>query len=76
MPLAGEKMMIAAMIDPIEQGQTFSKIPAHMTIIRWFNLQESRRARLEFAMDNVFLNSDLYQDTVGAGRELFGIEHN
>jgi hypothetical protein len=53
MALTGERLIIAATLDEVETGETFATIPPHMTVVRWFNLQENRQFRLTGAMDRV-----------------------
>ena len=54
MTLPGERLLIAAMLDDVQTGEDFDRIPPHMTEVRWFNLQENRRFRLFAAMDKLF----------------------
>lgn len=54
MALPGERLLIGAMLDEVETGEDFDRIPPHMTEARWFNLQENRRFRLFATMNRLF----------------------
>ena len=54
MALPGERLLIGAMLNEVETGEDFDRIPPHMTQVRWFNLQENRRFRLLGAMHRLF----------------------
>lgn len=72
--IEGERLIIAATLDAVETGQEFEQIPPHMTIVRWFQLQENRLFRLTGAMDRIFSDQDVYQNLVGGKAKKYGEE--
>jgi hypothetical protein len=72
--IVGERFIVAATLDPVETGQEFEHIPPHMTVVRWFQLQESWQPRLTGAMDRIFTDRDVYQNLVGGKARKFGEE--
>ncbi|HEY8886439.1 MAG TPA: hypothetical protein VIM31_03005 [Candidatus Microsaccharimonas sp.] len=72
MSLPGERLIIAATLDSVERGETFHEIPPHMTVVRWFNLQENRRFRLANAMDRFFTDQPVFDKTIGGRKASFG----
>lgn len=70
----GERFIIAATIDFVEEGQAFETLPPHMTIVRWFSLPEHRRQFLDNAMGRLMI-AEPFQQLVGGKHSLFG-EHN
>jgi hypothetical protein len=72
MALSGEKLIIAATLDGLTEGETFNEIPPHMTVIRWFHLQENRRERLFTALDTMFTDEPVFDQAVGGRKVLLG----
>jgi len=70
----GERFLIAATIDSVEEGQAFETLPPHMTVVRWFSLAEHRRHFLDNAMGRL-MTAEPFQQLVGGKHSLFG-EHN
>lgn len=73
----GERLIIAATLDPVETGQEFETLPPHMTVVRWFQLpEESRRKRLDFAMQRSLIETEkpVFQNLTGGKLDQFG-EH-
>lgn len=71
----GEKLLVAATLEPVVQGQEFETIPPHMTVIGWLAIQASRQHFLYSALDKIF-SSDYYQDVVGAKAAKYGPEND
>lgn len=67
----GEQLLIAATIDPVEQGQEFRTIPSHMTVIGWLSFAERQRHFLDHALESIF-KQDYFQETVGGKSVKFG----
>lgn len=72
MSLPGERLTIAATLKEVTQGETFEALPPHMTVIRWFNLQDNRRFRLETAMDNLFTDKPVFANAIGGRKAELG----
>jgi hypothetical protein len=72
--IEGERLIIAATLDPVETGQEFERIPPHMTVVRWFQMQENRQPRVADAMYRIFSNKDIYQKLVGGKHRKYGEE--
>ena len=72
--IAGERFLVAATLDAVQTGQEFEHIPPHMTIVRWFQLQQNRIPRLTGAMDRIFTDQPLYQQLVGGKSRQYGEE--
>jgi hypothetical protein len=72
--IEGERLIIAATLDPVETGQEFERMPPHMTIVRWFQMQENRHYRVTGAMDRMFTHQAIYQNLRGAEHATFGEE--
>jgi hypothetical protein len=69
----GERLIVAATLDPVATGQEFDKIPPHMTVLRWFQMGERHRQRFfEPAMENIFNEQDVFQNLVGTRRKNYG----
>jgi hypothetical protein len=71
----GERLLVAAMVQPVEQGETFGVIPAHMTVIGWLTPLMHQRHFLDNALENVF-KQDYFQETVGGRHLKYGEDHN
>lgn len=72
LPVPRERVMVAAMVDPVETGQLFEKIPPHMTIRRWLNVYDDRHlARLTQTTERIF-RQDYFQETIGGRHSYFG----
>jgi len=67
----GERLLVAATLEPVLEGQEFELIPSHMTVIGWLAIQASQQHRLYSALDRIF-SDDYYQDVVGAKKDYFG----
>jgi 2'-5' RNA ligase len=70
----GERLLIAATIDSVEEGQAFETLPPHMTIVRWFSLAEHRRHFLDEALGRIMTIGEPFQDLIGGKHSMFG-EH-
>jgi len=68
----GERFLIAATLDPVETDQEFKRIPPHMTIVRWFRMQQEQLFRVTGAMDRIFTDKDVYQNLVGGKARRYG----
>jgi hypothetical protein len=56
MALSGERLLIAATLDPVEVGPRFGELPIHLPVLDHFSIQGDRRLdRLTTAMDNIFI---------------------
>jgi hypothetical protein len=72
LPVPRERVMVAAMVDPVEEGQQFAKIPPHMTVRRWLNIYDDRHLeRLTQATERIF-RQDYFQNTIGGRHSQFG----
>lgn len=68
-----KNFIVLAPLEPMEVGQNFEKIPAHMTVIGWFALNELyREGELRPLLAEVFENASLFQAGEGAEKEYFG----
>lgn len=74
MALPGERLLLATTLDEVQEGELFDTLPPHMSLVRWSNVPEHRRERLEFGLNNIFLNQYLYQDARGAGGDTYLID--
>ena len=45
--------MVAAMIDRLETGQSFDTLPAHMTVLPWFDLASNEWPDLHDELEDV-----------------------
>lgn len=72
MPIVGERLFVAAPLDPVEQGQGFKKIPPHVTVVGWFSFPEHQRTYLFDAMDRIFTNKDIFQKLEGGKHAMYG----
>ena len=70
--IEGERLIIAATLDAVETDQEFERIPPHMTVVRWFQMQENRRFRVIAAMNRLFTDQDVYQDLIGGKAKKYG----
>jgi hypothetical protein len=56
MALSGERLLIAATLDPVHVGTSFDELPIHLPVLDHFSIQGDRRFnRLTTAMDNIFI---------------------
>lgn len=81
MALPGERLLISAMLDDVTLDETFDTIPPHMSLVRWFDVQENRRFRILTAMDRFYTNkpSTVFDESetkrvTGSGSALFDRE--
>lgn len=53
--MSKERFLIAGLLTPVNKGQTFDKIPAHVTLLPWVNVERARHedfgARLLLAIN-------------------------
>jgi len=74
---SGERLLIAATVEPVEVDELFKKLPLHMTITRPFVMPESQQKRFLLpAMGNLFDGKEVYQDAVGGKKLRYGVEEN
>ncbi len=62
---------VGSTINPVEVGQTFGKIPLHMTILPWFKLSQVRREGFFESIEEMCERSHPFA-IVGGERALFG----
>lgn len=74
--IQGERLIIAATLDAVDEGQLFDRIPPHMTVVRWFSLPEAQRPYLYNAMDQLFTDQNVYQDLQGGEHLLYGEQND
>jgi hypothetical protein len=65
MPADNEQLLVAAMLDNVEVGQEFRRIPSHMSVIGWIALGARQRPMLDNALKNVFQPNYLQNTSVG-----------
>jgi len=65
MSLPGERLIMAATLDSVQQGDTFETMPPHMTVIRWHAIEEHRRHFLTDAMDRLFTDKPVFGNAMG-----------
>jgi len=70
MSLSGERLLVAAMVNHVEEGDSFENEP-HMSYGRWFTVAEHRRHFLLNAMRNLFLDQPVLEEAVGGKKSLF-----
>lgn len=71
MALPGERLLLAATLDEVQEGELFDSLPPHMTLVRWAFIQENRRFRIEYGLNNIFSNQYLYQDVRGGASDTY-----
>jgi len=76
MPLTGERLLIAATVDPVETGDEFLRLPAHMSIVGWFSFSDERKLFLFNAMGRLFDETGVYQDAIGTKKRLYGPDND
>lgn len=74
MALPGERLLLAATLDEVQEGELFDTLPPHMSLVRWANIQESRRARVQIGLNNIFSDQFLYQEAVGKGYKTYRLD--
>lgn len=74
--IVGERLFVAATLDPVEEGQRFARIPPHMTVVGWFSFPSEKQAVLWNAMDTIFTNKEVFQNLQGGKQLQFGEHHD
>ncbi|RZL66618.1 MAG: hypothetical protein EOP77_06675 [Variovorax sp.] len=67
--------MLVLPVEPVEVGGTFQKLPAHITILSWFSLNNDQWSGLDEAIREELLVETSPGRMAGAERILYG-EHN
>lgn len=71
MALPGERLLLAATLDEVQEGELFDTLPPHMSLVRWSSIEEHRRARLNFGLNNIFSDQYLFQDVRGGASDTY-----
>lgn len=66
MALPGERLLLATTLDEVQEGDLFGTLPPHMSLVRWSNIPEHRRALVDFGLNNIFSDQYVFQDVRGA----------
>lgn len=67
---ATERLMVAALVNPLEPGSRVEKLPPHMTIYPWFDVLESRWPEFDQAMQDVIEQTSA-PTTIGGDADIF-----
>lgn len=76
MLIIGERLLIAATVDPVETGQEFRKVPLHMSLQQPFSFPDTQKKFLFGAMENFFDGKVIFQDAVGGKKVMYGPDHD
>ncbi|RWZ78446.1 MAG: hypothetical protein EOT05_01655 [Candidatus Microsaccharimonas sossegonensis] len=74
MSLPGERLLLAATLDEVQEGELFDNLPPHMSLVRWSSIAEHRRAQVECGLNNIFSNQHVYQDVLGSVNDSYVID--
>lgn len=67
-----DKHLIATLLEPLEQGATFTDWPLHLTIVPWFGVDIEKERELDNLLDNIALRQKSTMVRVGA-TAMFGV---
>lgn len=74
MALPGEKLLLAATLDEVQEGELFDTLPPHMSLVRWSNVPDHRRARVYNGLGNIFSDQYLFQNAQGGAKDTYLLE--
>jgi hypothetical protein len=71
---ANPDQIIVGILRDVQEGDTFERIPEHVTLLHWFSLNQKYQGAFENALINQLHDTAPLQ-LIGEGRDLFEPEH-